>query len=208
MEASIRLQITGDIRNQLLFGRNRHTLDTELPTVRRGVRAAEFQINPFPQDGNFILRPVRVSPFLEFRRGLPIAGGRQRLKVDGILSPYQRHHGRVHREFRVKPDIKTRLGMVIEFKVTQHRHSGEHILNIQQFPPPVMADNNIRLKPQRFQGSGGFRHGVGPYQPEVKLPRARMGLFCHMPGHTVDYTAHAGNKIGVIFADKNNLVVT
>ncbi len=148
MEPAIRLQITGDIGNQFLLGRNMHILNAELATMRRGVRAAQFQIHPFAQDSNFFPHPVRVSTFLKFRRRLTVPRRGQGLQVDGVFRPDQRHHGGLHGEFRVKPDVKPRFIMIIKFKIAQHRHAGEHILNIQQFPPAMMANDDIRLKPK------------------------------------------------------------
>ena len=73
----------------------------------------------------------------------------QRHQVDDVLGADARSHVGARREFRIEPHVET-VKVVEELVVAEQRRVGPNVVDVQQLPPAVMADNDVRRKPQRF----------------------------------------------------------
>ena len=71
----------------------------------------------------------------------------------------------------------------------------------------MMADDDIRLEPQRFDLVGGALHCLRPRHRQFEFPRMRMDQLFGTAGDLVDDAAHAGNEIGVLFADEHHVML-
>jgi hypothetical protein len=71
----------------------------------------------------------------------------QRQQIDTVLRPNARMFGRMRRKLRVEPDIDA-IGAVVELELAEKRRIRPDIAHVEQFPPAMMSDDDVRSKPK------------------------------------------------------------
>ena len=149
VKAAIRLQVTHHVADQFLRGLHLVAAERDDTPAQLGSRAADIEVYPLGQHRDPALRPGGVGAELECGRRLAQARIVQRQQVDDVLGTYPRGHVGRRRKLRVEPDVEA-VKVVVEFMVAEQRRVRPHVVDVQQLPPAMMADDDVGREAQRF----------------------------------------------------------
>ena len=135
-----------------------------------------------------------------------MAGSSQSQQVDGVFGPDQGREFLPEGEFRVKMGVKPWCAVIEKFKIPKNRNIWKNILNVQEFSPPMVADDNVRLKTQTADGAGRAFNLGRAHHAVVKIARGHVPTVKRTAWNTVNDTPHTLHDIGIVLADKNNLI--
>jgi hypothetical protein len=101
-------------------------------------------------------------------------------QVDGIFRPHHRQPVLGNREFRVEVHVLS--GEIVEeLEVTEQRGVRENILQVEQFAPAVMSDDDIRHEAERPDFPGRRRRRLGAAHGDLELARMLMDALIRSP---------------------------
>jgi len=206
METAIGLQVAGDVGDEFVGGIDVQPGDRGDLRPQRRVRAADIEVDALRHQRDGGLRPGGIGFELETRRRLAMAAIGERQQVDRILGADAGVVGGIGRELRVEADIVAG-DVVVELVVSQQRSRGPNVAQVQQLAPAVMADDDLRLEPERLELSGDLGNGLGAGDGLLEVARVGVDGGLVARRHLVGDFAHAGNDVLVRLADEDDIVL-
>ena len=112
----------------------------------------------------------------------------------------------MHREFGIEIDIDA-AGAIVELEITEQRHIGPHITDVEQFAPAMMTDDDVRIETELLEIRSGAGDDVGTPHRGIEFARCDMRIRRRSVRLWIGYRSHARYLVRVRLAEEHHVVL-